>query len=457
MALLLTLSSPGIPRTPEAGEPTTVSGLSELGDALMTCEQSRCTQLVYFWSASMPLSQLGVAEITAAATGLDIPVVVAPGDALGAHGNAAEQHLSTALIDAGAKVHFPAVVIVRGGEPQGNAIVGYRRAEGYLALLEPRLRALAAGRTLPRSPVGPPAASVVSGDSHHELRVVWRRPMNPVPGAFYRRLPGTTYIAYDQGQDVYLLDVATGKRFAAPGFVDFVPTPDGRLFVTPGENRSGLEFYTASEVIRLGRLDRTNAFETIFKDTDMTDQYPSVGILSSHEDVTHYRVLTSKFEGLVFRDYAVRWHGIRDPVVVPLTETATICPERGLSTPMISNNGREVAARDESTGTTRIFRIRDDERCNPVLDLGVQTSKVGFSADGGLVAYSAPDGYGRSHTYVLNRRARETVRVPDSQSRGLVIPEMIGSDRLLFLVVSETREKAGVVQTSEFRMACCIQ
>lgn len=457
MALLLTFSFPGSPRAIEASEATVVSGLSELGDALTKCEQSRCTQLVYFWSTSMPLSQLGIAEISAAAAGLGIPVVVAPGDALQAHGDAAEQRLSAALIGAGAKVHFPAVVIVRGGEPQGNAIVGYRRMEGYLALLQPRLEALAAGRTLPRSPVGPPAASVASGASQHDMRIVWRYPMNPVPGAFYRRLPGTTYLAYDQGEDVYLMDLATGRRLPAPGFVDFVPTPDGRLFVTPGENRSGLEFYTASEVIRLGRLDRTNAFEAIFKDIEMTDQYPSVGILRNHDDATHYRVLTSKFEGLVFRDYAVRWRGVHDPVVAPLTETATICPERDLSTPMISKNGRELAARDESTGTTRIFRIHDDLRCNPVLDLGVQTSKVGFSADGGLVAYSAPDGYGRSHLYVLNRQTRETVRVPDSQSRGLVIPEMIGSDTLLFLVVSETREKAGVIQASEFRMSCCIQ
>lgn len=457
MALMLMFSFPAIPRTIQASEPTVVSGLSELSDALMKCEQSQCTQLVYFWSASMPLSQMGVAEISAAAANLNIPVVVAPGDALQAHEDTAEQRLSTALIGTGAKVHFPAVVIVRGGEPQGNAIVGYRRAEGYLALLQPRLGALAAGRKLPRSPVGPSEAAVVSSDSQHDLRVIWRYPMNPVPGAFYRRLPGTTYLAYDQGKDVYLLDLATGRRFDAPGFVDFVPTPDGRLFVTPGENRSGLEFYTASEVIRLGRLDRTNAFEAIFKDTGMTDQYPSVGILRSHEDAAHYRVLTSKFEGLVFRDYAVRWRGIRDAVVTPLTETATLCPERNLSTPMISKNGRELAARDESTGTTRLFQIHDDERCNPVLDLGVQTSKVGFSADGGLVAYSAPDGYGRSHLYVLNRQTRETVRVPDSQSRGLVIPEVIGSDTLLFLVVSEIREKAGVIQASEFRMSCCIQ
>ncbi len=442
-----------------------VSRLDELHEAIGGCETKECMRLVYFWSSSMPLSQLGAAEIEAAAAELGVPLVVAPGEALHPDGTAAERRLAAALIASGANVHYPSVVIAKGAEPQGNAVVGYRRAKGYRAILQPRLEVLAAGRTLPRARVGPPPEAVPPGGSDSgtkqavdppEIEIVWRYLMNPLPGAFYRRVPGTPYIAFDQGKNVYLRDVDTNERIPAPGFVDFVPTPDGRLFVTPGQDRSGLEFYVASDVIRLGRRGERSAFKTVFKDGEMTDQYPSVGILAALEGGTRYRVLTSKFEGLVFRDYEAHWRGVRDAVVTPVSPRTAVCPGRDLSTPMMSGNGREVAARDERTGTTRIFRIHDDGRCEAIRDLGIQTSKASFSDDRRLIAFSSPDGYGSSYTYVLDRDANETIRVPDSKSRGLVIPEMIGSDRLLFLAVSETRRKSGVVQTGEFRIACCI-
>lgn len=464
-ALLLFVTLLGL--TPPGGaagagpEPhTEVSSLAALEAALETCERASCTRLAYFWSPLMPLSQLGVAEIAAAAGELRVPLVVAPGRVLDSQAGAGGA-LARALIDAGATVHFPSVVVTEDGAPRGNAVAGYRRAGAYRDLLAPRLEALAAGQAPPRAPLGPPPAAPIPGGPGDvpaaEPRVVWRQALQPVPGTFYRRLPGTAYIAYNQGRSVYLRDTASGERLPAPGFVDFVPTPDGRLFVTPGPDRSGLEFYVASEVIRRGRRG-ADTFETVLRDTAMTDQYPSVGIVGQDGPATRYRILTSKFEGLAFRDYTVRWHGVAEAAVEPAAAPRTLCPRRGLSLPMLSPDGREVAARDERTGTTWIFRIRDrNGHCEPLRDLGIQTGKVSFSAGGGLIAYGAPDGYGRSHTHVLNRRTGETTRIPGSRSQGLVIPEMIGSDRVLFLVIEEKREKAGVVRSSELRIACCLQ
>jgi hypothetical protein len=168
---------------------------------------------------------------------------------------------------------------------------------------------------------------------------------------------------------------------------------------------------------------------------------------------TRYRVLLSWREGLAFRDYEVRWDGYRSASVTPLSSKTAACPGMALSTPMMSKDGQEIAARDEATGTTKMFRLADDGICMEEFDLGVQTSKVGFSDDGGLLAFSSPMGTsGQSVTYVFDREAGEIREVRDSESRGLVIPEVVGPDSLLFLSVG--RLDSG---SSEFRLVCCIR
>lgn len=57
---------------------------------------------------------------------------------------------------------------------------------------------------------------------------------------------------------------------------------------------------------------------------------------------------------------------------------------------------------------------------------------------GRLIAYSSPNGPGRripsSTTYVLDRQDMCTTRIANSESVGLVIPEVVGADSLLILV-----------------------
>src|SRR5690606_16742693 len=100
-----------------------------------------------------------------------------------------------------------------------------------------------------------------------------------LPGAYFRWVPYTQLIAYESNGRIYLLDLSDGQSRPAPGFVDFIPTPDGRYFVTPGQRSEGLEFYDAEEVFAAVDRGEGWAVEPIFNDLRMRDQYPSIGIL----------------------------------------------------------------------------------------------------------------------------------------------------------------------------------
>ena len=400
-------------------------------------------------------------EIARAAESLHVPLSMVPSAAV----HNGPKRLRRALVATGATVHFPSVVLFDGREPRSNAIAGYKRAPAYRTLLRPRLVELASGIPAQApAPIGAvasigltdgSAAAAPHEEQAPEIRVVWRQRLPRPPGAFFRRVPGTRYIAFDLQSIVYLQHLETDERFVAPGFVDFVPTPDGALFVTPGENRSGLEFYLASRVLERGRVGAGQHVRPVFVDVEMADEYPSVGILETQPGRrTTYRILVSWYEGLAVRDYEVTWDGSASVRVTPRSPKLEACRGLALSTPMLSKDGREIAARDESTGTTKIFRLARNGSCQWVYDIGRQTSKVAFSDDGTLIAFSSPnaEANARSTTYVLNRRTRQTRRIPESESRGLVIPEMIGPDSILLQATLDSRRRS-----VEFRLVCCVR
>jgi len=445
-----------------------MEALLALGAAVTRCTD--CPRLVYVWSPSMPLSEEGMPEIRSVSEDLDVPVTMVSAESLqrllakpssneerDATDTRALRSVANDLVEAGALLHFPSVSILQGWAVEGPSILGYKRAEGYRALLEPRLEALRAG-----SHAGPLPPSVAAGRSNvpaGKLEIVWRLPVSPTPGAFFRRVPGTRYIAYDQNRAVWLHHLESGERFRGPGWIDFVSTPDGALFVTPADGSGGLEFYDAPEVLREGRAGRGEEVRPVYVDPAMSDQYPSVGILEGEAgERVRYRILISWFEGLAIREYDVRWSADGAVRVQPVTEKIDACPGMGLSTPILSKDGQEIAARDESTGTTRLFRVEADGSCEPVLDFGRGTSKVGFRDDGRLIAFGSTEGVtgdralGRSRTFVFDRDTQETVEVPGSGSRSLVIPEFVGPDSLLFLASPDPRRRS-----VEFRMACCVR
>lgn len=415
--------------------------LADLAQEAGGCAR-QCSSVVYVWSPRMPLSRMGIPHVVEAAARLGVRLTLVGSEELYeyadgvASGRVDRLPLAESMLGAGVLAHAPAITVLDGTRVVGPAILGYKASAAYEALVARRLKGGAAGVVA--------GAELAAGPPPPEARVRADFEAVGVPGAYFRWVPGKRAVAYESGQRIYLLDLTDGTNLVAPGFVDFVPTPDGRYFVTPGPGPGGLTFYSADEVFEAARALRSGVVEPIFVDLRMRDQYPSVGILESGSARTVYRVMTSWFEGLVYRDYEVRV----DPdtgtsSVQPVGRPTVPCVGYALSTPIMSQTGREVAARDEASGTTKIFQMLEDGTCKEVVDLGVPTSKVAWHPSGRRVAFATPrrrGSPGDEGIFVYDRDDDRVMRVPESEGASrLAFPEWVGDASVIFLVPGRSR------------------
>jgi hypothetical protein len=448
----------------------TLVSLESLGDRLAACDgRERCAGIVYVWSPEMPLSRLGIGEVAAAARALGLDLAVVPSRELhpGQAVSAELRGVADALLAAGATLHAPALVVHEGGVLDRSAILGYKTADAYESLVSARLRS---GLDVSQPTASRAAAGLPVATSAAAPRITFKDFAVPgTPGPYFRWVPGRDALAYEAGGQIYLLDLKSGERMSAPGYVDFVPTPDGRFFVTPGRNRE-LEFYDAEQVFSEARAGRGRAVRPFYSDEEMKDQYPSVGILSTStragDTRTVYRVLTSWFDAVVFRDYEVVTSAGRSSVR-PLGAPVEACRSNGFSIPIMAPTGREVAGRDESTATTKVFRLADDGGCQEVVDLSAPTGKVAWDPDARRVAFAIPEGavrdgsgvvwLGRTNAeragiYVFDLKGSSAARVEASMdARRLTFPEWVGKDQVVFLLPPEGRGESG-----RFRLVCCL-
>ena len=151
-----------------------------------------------------------------------------------------------------------------------------------------------------------------------------------------------------------------------------------------------------------------------------------------------------------------------------LGEPTAACRNLRISIPILAPGGRELAARDEATGSTRIFRLQDDGRCQVDVDLGRQTGKVAWEPGGRRVAFAIPPGTVRDGAgvlwrgadapeqwgiFVFDRASGATSRLRGSEeARRTTFPEFVGHDRIIFLMAPATRGA-----TSHFRVVCCLR
>jgi len=435
--------------------------LGALARRLADCEPSRpCKHLVYVRSDAMPLSVQGVPEIVEASRALGVPLTILPAHALFEPADeTALDALRMALVEAGATVHFPAVVVMDTGAPVGNALVGFKPAEIYESMLGPRLETLEQGAAT--GGLMATVAPVVGNVPERDVQLLATYPLPSRPGAFFRRAPGTRYISFDLGRVVYLHHLESNERFSAPGQLDFVPSPDGAFFVTPGARYAGLQFYSARQIFRQGTQGNARALDPLVVDETLRDEYPSVGILDREEDGSRvrYRVLTAWREGAQYRDYEFKFDTTGEITdIQSLNRRTAACQDLQLSLPILSKDGREMSARDERTGTTKVFRLGPNGACREVFDSGMQTTKATFNYDGALLAFGSRDGERtrlgdpRPAIYVVDRRTGETTRIPESTSKSLTIPEFVGPDSLLFLVAGSRAN-----DPSELRLVCCVR
>ena len=452
--------------------PAGLDSLTSLEDAARRIEECAddCSGIVYFWSQRMPLSRSGIGEISAAARALGMRLTLVRTDEVHEYAYA-DPGLGTglvpmadAMLGAGVLAHAPAVVVHDEGQVVGHAILGYKTAETYEGMIGGRVSGTTSGpdrliSTLSTTPSGnvPSSGTLLANTSPADLE--GGRPLVDyeavgTPGAYFRWVRGRQALAYESGRQIYLLDLVDGQSRLAPGYVDFIPTPDGRYFVTPGRGRDGLNFYDADRVFEAARADPPVSVVPFFADGQMRDQYPSVGILEQDESRSVYRVLTSWYAGIVYRDYEVRVDASTGvPQVRPLGESVTPCGEMSLSIPIMSQDGTEVAARDESTGTTKIFRILTGGRCVEAVDLGVQTGKVAWHRTGRLLAFARPRlrrpnrGIDESAQgiFLFDRDRRRLTRLSDSEGASrLAFPDFVGDDSVVFLIPRQSRRESSV-------------
>ncbi len=68
----------------------------------------------------------------------------------------------------------------------------------------------------------------------------------------------------------------------------------------------------------------------------------------------------------------------------------TVCDDNGrYQLPMLSKDGKYIAAYDSDEGVTKIMEIQSDNSCKDVLNLGFPTGKVEFAYDGSAVTFHA--------------------------------------------------------------------
>ena len=473
------------PREENVGLPTAVRLIHACAAAHASSSNPMCAGVIYVWSERMPLSSIGIPEIAAAASELELPLTLIEAGWLidepstpqaqlrrpNSHLlTVSEDSLRRALVTVGASLHYPSVVVYRDGAVVGTALLGYKRAVAWSGLIRMRLASTLregahGGRTggaisseVPSQP--PPDGALEKGRGHDV--VMWRDlPVEGSPGPYFRSVPGRRSLAFEDERVIHLLNLESGKTMVGPGWIDFISSPDGKLFVMPDRQRAGLHFYEAQAVYREALAGRGSTLPPVFIDPLLRDQYPSVGVLDTvnsldNKSWVRYRVITSWYSGVMFRDYEVsrRMEGL---VVRPIDLPMAACPGIALSIPMISRDGREIAARDERTGTTKIFRLEDDGRCTETVDLGIATGKLAFDPTGRRVAFTIPSGLVRragavimghrvrrelTGVFILDREDGAVRQVVGSKAVDrLTFPDFVGADSVIFLIRGDREDR----------------
>ena len=415
-----------------------LTSLQEAVRAITDCGID-CSGVVYFWTHRMPLSLAGIQNVSKAADNLSLSLTLVALDELQEYAYEGLEMIpvADAMLRASVHAHAPAILVHDQAQFVGGAVLGYKTAEAYQAIILQRFSQDRSRGGVTSPPWSP--QTILTAAEHG-------RPLADYdavgsPSAYFRTVPGRQALAYESQRRIYLLDLADGESRVAPGQIDFIPTPDGRYFVTPGPGDGGLTFYDADEVFEAAQANRRRTVQPIFTDPLMRDQYPSVGILREDELSIRYRVLTSWFLSIAYRDYEIRVNPrTRESSVRPLADPVTPCNGMTLSTPILSPDGLELAARDEATGTTKIFQILSGGGCLEVSDLGVATSKVAWHRSGRMLTFATPGVDRGAGIFVFDRITRGLHRVPDSDDAiRLTIPDFVGDD-VVFLVSARSGE-----------------
>jgi mono/diheme cytochrome c family protein len=194
-----------------------------------------------------------------------------------------------------------------------------------------------------------------------------------------------------------VMNMNDGSYRSAPGPFDAVPTPDGQVIITPGLNfydRDGVSSGNPRLLLADGTSNGANSLRGV---------YHSSGVLpGSTPPNRNYRVITDtlteqnqSMNTLMYKDFSTRMGPDGPKFGDNPQPSKPLCPNLGdapYKLPMLSKDGRQLAAFDVTSGTTKIFDVVQSggqSRCNLKRDLGFATGKVEFSPDGSKITFAA--------------------------------------------------------------------
>ena len=275
-----------------------------------------------------------------------------------------------------------------------------------------------------------------------------------------------------------ILDMTTGNISNIPGAFDAVPSIDGEIITLPAHGKTSDRFTI---------YQRDDLTQPIYQERDddpgkLTGVYQSVGLVNTDSSGKSYRVITdvltssnsngdtSELTGknLLFRDYKIT----ENKKVVPIQGTQSLCSnvEESLKLPMLSKNGKKLAAYNDNSGTTVIYKILKNENnesvCEKEMDLGFSSTKVEFSEDSNLITF-ASDSFGVNHreirwharpnaknmnmnVYVMDLRNKKTKKISAINSGNAYYPSFSRDQTVTYLqqMISGEETTYSVVQSS---------
>ncbi len=165
-------------------------------------------------------------------------------------------------------------------------------------------------------------------------------------------------------------------------------------------------------------------------------------------------MLTAWREGAQYRDFELDFDGTGEITNIRgLNSKTAACQDLRLSLPIISKDGREMSARDERTGTTKVFRMLSGGRCDEVVDLGIRTSKVAWHRTGRKLVFALPRvrtrgggvAGGAEGIFLFDRDEGRMTRIPDSERASLfAFPDFIGDESIVFLIPGASRREGSI-------------
>lgn len=263
--------------------------------------------------------------------------------------------------------------------------------------------------------------------------------LDVIPNYFIKVFGPFDSVAFGSNKGNTMFDLKTSTAIPTPGFVDPVPTPDGRSLMTPTvlvydpEKKvysdlfksiaaggaipeytldgdavtkagkfingmtaetikaqkipygvSGLGFYATEDVRTKGKDAPSQFF-----DPDVSANYPSTGVLEKNEKSSLIRTLANGTGMLRIKDYRIVKSADGRDHISPVGPSRTICEDTKfpghelsyLSQPSLSKKGTEVGAYDALKKKMRIMKIGNNGQCTEVESLPFAAGKIDFSPD----------------------------------------------------------------------------